>query len=65
MPLYEYQCPECHNRFDRLVRSSEAPPTIVCPTCGGEKSERILSLFAAGPRSGSSASSAPACGPVG
>ncbi|NTW01443.1 MAG: zinc ribbon domain-containing protein [Oscillochloris sp.] len=68
MPLYEYQCPDCDSRFERLVRSSEAAHKIICPTCGGEKPERLLSLFAtSGPRPGSSpaSSSGAACGPVG
>ncbi|MEI7646283.1 MAG: zinc ribbon domain-containing protein [Chloroflexales bacterium] len=66
MPLYEYQCPDCDTRFERLVRSSESAPTIACPTCGGERSARVLSMFATvGPRSGPSTSSDPACGPVG
>jgi len=68
MPLYEFQCPDCESRFERLVRSSDSVLKIICPTCGGEKAERLLSLFAtAGPRSGSASasSSGDACGPVG
>jgi putative FmdB family regulatory protein len=69
MPLYEYQCPDCDARFDRLIRSSDSAPKIICPTCGSERPERLLSMFAtSGPRSSSSSSSsaaAPACGPVG
>lgn len=45
MPLYEYVCPSCHARFDKLQpmnASSEAP----CPDCG-QTAKRALSLFAA------------------
>lgn len=34
MPLYEYQCQDCENRFERIERVS-APSDGVCPTCGG------------------------------
>lgn len=34
MPLYEYQCQECENRFERIERVS-APSDHVCPSCGG------------------------------
>lgn len=34
MPLYEYQCQECENRFERIERVS-APSDGVCPSCGG------------------------------
>ena len=34
MPLYEYQCDACENRFERIQKFSD-PPIEVCPTCGG------------------------------
>jgi putative FmdB family regulatory protein len=43
MPLYEYQCRGCGNRFEALVRSETPPP---CPECHGEDLERLLSMFA-------------------
>ncbi len=43
MPIYDYACTSCDERFDELVRSdAPAPP---CPTCGAEKTERLLSTF--------------------
>jgi putative FmdB family regulatory protein len=33
MPLYEYACPGCGLRFERLERVS-APAPCPCPTCG-------------------------------
>ena len=35
MPLYEYQCDACENRFERIQKFSD-PPIEVCPTCGGQ-----------------------------
>ncbi|MBA2302431.1 MAG: zinc ribbon domain-containing protein [Acidobacteria bacterium] len=35
MPLYEYKCDACDNRFERIVKFSD-PPLEVCPACGGK-----------------------------
>ena len=46
MPLYEYQCLDCSARFERLcsaARSDEAE----CAACGGARTRRLLSRFAA------------------
>jgi putative FmdB family regulatory protein len=34
MPLYEYQCESCDERFERIQKFSD-PPVEVCPSCGG------------------------------
>lgn len=34
MPLYEYQCDACGNRFEKIVKFSD-PPLDACPKCGG------------------------------
>jgi len=44
MPLYEYACGKCSDRFELLVRSDEAP---ACPTCGSTRLEKQLSVPAA------------------
>jgi putative FmdB family regulatory protein len=45
MPLYEYVCSDCGTEFDTLrpMRMSDAP--IVCEHCGGEHTQRKLSVF--------------------
>ena len=43
MPLYEYRCRECNNRFELLVRDSQQG---VCPACHSEDLERLVSSFA-------------------
>jgi putative FmdB family regulatory protein len=52
MPLYEYACPGCGRRFEKLVRRfAEA---VSCPSCASPDVERQLSVFAvavAAPRS--------------
>jgi putative FmdB family regulatory protein len=33
MPLYEYQCESCQERFERIQKFSDPPPDV-CPKCG-------------------------------
>ena len=35
MPLYEYQCEECGDRFERIRKFSDPPLDEPCPKCGG------------------------------
>ena len=42
MPLYEYQCNNCGHRFEKIVKFSDAP-IRVCPQCGQEAVEQLLS----------------------
>lgn len=59
MPLYEFQCTDCKDEFEELVRSSAAVAEVKCPHCGGEHVKRKMSLFAS-KVSGGGASFAPA-----
>lgn len=44
MPIYEYECTACGERFDKLIRSmSQAPPEIVCPACQSLDVQRLIS----------------------
>jgi len=40
LPLYEYRCTQCGNRYEKIQKVSETPDTA-CPKCGG-KVERPL-----------------------
>ncbi len=61
MPIFEYQCSDCGNHFEQLVRSSTVPE---CPKCASHKLDKQLSVFAAA--SSESAGAAPmAMGPCG
>ena len=63
MPLYEYRCQSCGERFEVLQRLGEGPDGLTCPRCGAGEPSRQLSTFAAGAGSGSSAgASGGACG---
>jgi putative FmdB family regulatory protein len=40
MPLYEFECSACGERFEALVAVSEHPS---CPACGAAAPERLFS----------------------
>jgi putative FmdB family regulatory protein len=48
VPIYEYRCPNCDARFERIRRMAEADAPLPCPKCGAPQAERQLSCFAAG-----------------
>ena len=43
MPLYDFRCAGCGERFEARVAHGEQPP---CPACGQRDGERMLSGFA-------------------
>ena len=58
MPIFEYDCVECGEMFEKLVRSSSARvEKITCPTCGSVKVKKKLSRFAAKSSGGFSSTS--------
>jgi putative FmdB family regulatory protein len=56
MPLFEYRCGDCGDKFEKLVWST-SQSEIVCPKCGSKETERQLSTFAA--KSGGGSAAAP------
>ncbi|HLH18719.1 MAG TPA: zinc ribbon domain-containing protein [Bryobacteraceae bacterium] len=48
MPLYEYRCRKCGQRFELLRRMQDADRELVCPECRSQEVERQFSTFAAG-----------------
>jgi putative FmdB family regulatory protein len=65
VPIYEYVCDDCGERYERIVMSQNQ--AITCPKCASPKHTLQLSVFAA-PSNGSkssasaSASSGASCG---
>lgn len=41
MPIYEFECPTCAHRFERLQKVSDADPSD-CPECGRSGVRRCL-----------------------
>ena len=44
MPLYEYRCRDCDEKFERYVRAWG--DAAVCPACESGSVEKLLSTFA-------------------
>jgi putative FmdB family regulatory protein len=44
MPIYEYVCMHCETHFEELVGLRDPDPG--CPSCGGERVAKQLSVFA-------------------
>ena len=42
MPLYEYECDACHQRFERIQKYSD-PPIDVCVKCGKGPVRKLFS----------------------
>jgi putative FmdB family regulatory protein len=62
MPVYEYCCDECGEKFELFVRSSSQKKTPTCPSCGSERVRKAISLFGVGGAGGSAKTSAASCG---
>ncbi|MFO7997091.1 MAG: zinc ribbon domain-containing protein [Dehalococcoidia bacterium] len=46
MPIYEYECLKCGERFELRRSMSESDRETKCPRCGTENPRRVLSAFA-------------------
>ncbi|MDI6710591.1 MAG: zinc ribbon domain-containing protein [Thermoanaerobacterales bacterium] len=47
MPIYEFRCPACGKRFEKLCALGDDTKSIHCPECGAAGPQRLLSTFAA------------------
>ncbi|HEY70063.1 MAG TPA: zinc ribbon domain-containing protein [Anaerolineae bacterium] len=45
MPIYEYECQDCQQRFEALRRMTDADAAIACEHCGSGNTKRALSVF--------------------
>lgn len=46
MPIYEFECGECGERFEELVDAGTASAS--CPACAAEGAKRVFSTFGYG-----------------
>lgn len=49
MPIFEYKCKACGNKFELLLRGRDTP---FCPVCGSEDLEKLVSLFSSNVKKG-------------
>ena len=59
MPLYEYECEKCGDRFERRRGITDSDSEIRCPKCGAKKLRRVFSIFTTGSSSVACAPSSP------
>jgi putative FmdB family regulatory protein len=61
MPIYEYECPECGEPFEKRVPMAEADKTT-CPACGSPNPKRKLSKIVVKGQQVASSAAVPASG---
>ena len=63
MPIYEYKCDTCGNKFEKLMRRFGDVEGLECPDCGEQHLSQQYSTFAARAGDGASTSSSemPSC----
>ena len=61
MPIYEYLCESCGNKFEKLVRRTEEALEFGCPSCGRKHLKQEYSTFAARAGSEGGPAEMPAC----
>jgi putative FmdB family regulatory protein len=57
MPLYEYECRECGQIFEKMVRFHEIEQPAECPECKSHDTRKRITTFASTGGSQSTASS--------
>jgi putative FmdB family regulatory protein len=45
MPIFEYRCAECNEKFEVLHKSSVKVGEVSCPKCNSTKNKKLLSAF--------------------
>lgn len=46
MPIFEFECNKCGQRFEKLVRSGNTAVAVECPACHSHKARKKISSFA-------------------
>ena len=45
MPIFEYVCASCGERFEKLILSGRRKRQLNCPSCGGSQIKKAISMF--------------------
>jgi putative FmdB family regulatory protein len=59
MPIYEYECTACGEKFELRRGINDSDSEIQCPKCGALNPRRVLSMFSTGASSGACSPSSP------
>jgi putative FmdB family regulatory protein len=67
MPIYEYQCSDCGDKFEKMVLFSKADQKPECPACKSRNTKKKISVFASpgSSHNGTSISASSNCGSSG
>jgi putative FmdB family regulatory protein len=52
MPIYEYECTSCGERFELRRSIGDSDSEIKCPECGVEHPQKVFSTFTMGGSTG-------------
>jgi putative FmdB family regulatory protein len=47
MPIFEYKCGDCGNKFEVLHKSAANQNEVLCPVCESKNHKKLLSTFSA------------------
>lgn len=47
MPIYEFRCHDCGEKFEQLCPLGETGANVRCPRCAGKQITRLMSAFSA------------------
>jgi putative FmdB family regulatory protein len=61
MPIYEYQCTECGERFEVRQSIGEDGSSLNCPKCNAQNLRKLISSFFSPGSSEISEASCPTC----
>lgn len=45
MPIFEFKCQNCGNKFEELLRGKDSLNNLYCPYCQNKNIEKIISKF--------------------
>ncbi len=45
MPIYEYRCEDCGEKFEKLVRANADEIELICPNCDSKHTKKLFSVF--------------------
>jgi len=62
MPIYEYECKSCGEKFEARRNISDSDSELKCPKCGKKHPRKIFSTFSCTGFSGGSCALSPSHG---